>query len=126
MGLRKWSKSEIDYGREVLKSGLAGVRSGRETFLKGKPLPLHLSESMRNAVQPAALGACIGLLGACSGNRDRSVKRLAGLLGGAIGLGASFAWENRHLPASAASGACRNIHRVRDERWMRKHSIAYA
>lgn len=128
MSLRKWSKSEVEYGRRVLKSGLEGARSGQDRFLNGRPLSGYLSESIRNAVQPAALGVCIGVLGACPGNRNRSIGRVLvfGLLGGAIGLGASLAWENRRLTASAALGASRNIGRVRDERWMEKNSIAYA
>lgn len=128
MGWENWSKSEVEYGRRVLKSGLEGARSGEGAFLKGRPLTWHLGQSARNAFQGAAVGACIGFLGACAGNRNRSIeRRLAfSLLGGAIGFGASFAWENRRLTASAASAACRNIHRVRDERWMQKHSIAYA
>jgi hypothetical protein len=128
MSLRKWSRSEVEYGRKVLKSGLEGARSGRERFLNGKPLVGHVNESIRSAMQPAALGVCIGMLGACPGNRNRSVGRVVvfGLLGGAIGLGASFAWENRGLTASAALAASRSIGRVRDERWMQKNFIAYA
>jgi hypothetical protein len=49
-----------------------------------------------------------------------------GLLGGAIGFGAGIAWENRRLAASAASGALRNIGRVRDEHWLERHPIDYA
>ena len=128
MVVRDWSKSEVEYGRKVLESALEGARSGREEFLKGKPLSGFLSESVRHALEPAAVGVCIGVLGSCPGNRSKSVRRALafGLLGGAVGLGASLAWESRRLTASAAYGASRNINRVRDERWMKKHSIAYA
>jgi len=128
MSLREWSKCEVDYGRKVLSSGLEGVRSGREAFVNGRCLTPSLSESVRNALRPAALGACIGVLGAHPGNPHKSIGRVLafGLLGGAIGLIASVAWENRSLVASAAGEALRNIGRVRDEHWLEEHPIDYA
>jgi hypothetical protein len=128
MGLRTWSKSEVEYGHKVLNSGLEGARSGREAFLEGTSLPPFLSESVRNALMPAAIGACIGVLGSCPANRDKSIVRLLafGLLGGAIGFGTGFAWRNRRLAASVAGGALRNIGRVRDEHWLEQHPIDYA
>lgn len=128
MALRKWSKSNLDYGRKVLNSGLEGARSGREAFLKGSPLAPFLNESVRNAWEPAAIGACIGLLGSYSGNGHRSISRAFayGFLGGAIGFGAAVAWKSRHLTASVARGALRNIDRVRDEHWFEGHPIDYA
>ena len=128
MGLLKWSKSEVEYGRKILNSGLRGARSANEAFYQGMPLAEFLSDSVRGASQAAAVGACIGVLGSCPGNRNKSIGRALafGLLGGAIGLGASVAWKSRALTASAVYGASRNIRRERDERWMKKHSIAYA
>jgi len=128
MGLRTWSRSEIKYGRKVLNSGLEGARSGREAFLDGRPLPPFLSESVRNALKPAAIGVCIGVLGGCPGNRPKSIGRVLafGLLGGAIGFGAGIAWESRRLTVSAASSALKNIGKVRDEHWLAKHPIDYA
>jgi len=128
MGLRQWSKSEVDYGRKVLSSGLEGARSGREAFLHGTPLTLFLSASVRNAFKPAALGAYIGLLGTCPGNRHNSFARVFafGLLGGAIGFGTSVAWENRRLAASVTHAALRNAGRARDEHWLERHPIDYA
>jgi hypothetical protein len=128
MGLREWSKSEVKYGRKVLGSGLEGARSGREAFLNGRPFTTFLGESVRAALKPAALGACIGFLSCYPGNRRRSIgKGLAlGWLGGAIGFGAGIAWTNRRLTASMASDARRNIGRVRDERWLEGHPIDYA
>jgi hypothetical protein len=49
-----------------------------------------------------------------------------GLLGAAIGVGASVAWESRRLTASVAGGALKNIGRVRDEHWLTNHPIDYA
>lgn len=128
MGLRRWSGSEVQYGRSIYNSGLQGLRVGRDEFLDGKPLSGYLSKAVRNAIPPAAVGLCVGVLGSCPYNRRSSLGKLVvfGLLGGAIGFGASFAWESRRLTASAARGASKNIGRVRDENWMRKHSVAYA
>src|ERR1700685_454040 len=101
MDLRKWSKSNGDYGRELLHSGLEGARSGREAFLNGESLTPFLSESVRGALKPAALGACLGVLGSYPGSREKSISRALayGLLGGVIGFGAGVAWESRHLTA---------------------------
>jgi len=128
MDLSKWSKSNAEYGRELLHSGIEGVRSGREAFLNGKSLTPFLNESVRGALKPAVLGACLGVLGSCPGSRQKSISRALayGLLGGAIGLGAGVAWESRRLTASAAGCALRNIGRVRDEHWLNKHPIDYA
>jgi hypothetical protein len=128
MDLREWSKSEVEYGRKVLDSGLAGVRSGREEFLNGRPLTPFLNDSVRKALKPAALGACLGVLGSLAASRNKSIGRalLFGLLGGAIGFSTGVAWESRRLTASAARGALQNIHKTRDEHWVEKHPVAYA
>ena len=128
MDLREWSKSNADYGRRLLGSGIAGALSGREEFLNGESITPFLSESVRGAVIPAVLGTCIGALASYSGYRQKSmVRTLAfGLVGAVIGLGAGLAWESRRLTASAAGGALKNIGRVRDERWLAKHPIDYA
>ena len=128
MDLRKWSKSNTDYGRELLHSGIEGARSAGGAFLNGDSLTPLLSESARNALKPAVLGACLGVLGSRPGSREKSVSRALayGLLGGVIGFGAAVAWESRCLTASVAGGALRNIGRVRDEHWLTMHPIDYA
>jgi hypothetical protein len=128
MTLQKWLKSEVRYGRDVLTAGLEGIHSGREAFLNGKPLTPFLSESARKALKPAALGACLGISGGCTGNWRRSVDRILalGFVGGAIGFGLGLAWQNRHLTAEAASGALKKIGKVRDEHWFERHPIDYA
>jgi hypothetical protein len=128
MDLHKWSKSSADYGKELLHSGIEGARSGREAFLNGESLTPLLSESVRNALKPAVLGACLGVLGSRPGSREKSVGRtlVYGLLGGVIGFGAAVVWESRCLTASVAGGALENIGRVRDEHWLATHPIDYA
>ena len=128
MSSHNWLSSNVDYGRKLLNSGLEGARSGEEEFLDGKPLAPFLNDSARQALRPAAIGACIGLLGSYPGNRHMSAGRALayGLLGGAIGLGVGVAWESRRLTASVASGALKNIGRVRDDHWFEQNPIDYA
>lgn len=127
MGIRTWSRSEVEHGRNILNSGLQGVRSGREAFLKGAPLSQFLAASTRSACPAAALGAFLGVLAGRSGKKKSLGRSLAfGLLGGAVGFGTAVAWKSRGLTTSAVRGAAHNIHVVRDERWMKKHFIAYA
>ena len=128
MDVRKWSKDEVEYGRKILASGVEGARSGEEKFLHVRQLRLFLNDSAQEALKPAALGACLGMLSSHLGNENSSLRRmlLFGLLGGAIGFGAGMAWESRRLTASAARGALRNIHTARDEHWLEKHPVAYA
>jgi hypothetical protein len=128
MNLREWSKSEIDYSRKLLNSGLEGARSGRKAFLHGEPLTPVLNESARNALSVAAAGACIGLLGSYLGNRHKSASRAFafGVFGGAVGFGVGVAWGNRRLEATVFSGAWKNIGRARDEHWLERNPIDYA
>jgi len=128
MHLREWSKSEVEYGRKILDSSLKGAHTGEEEFLNGRALNRFLNESALEALKPAALGACLGMLGSHLGNKQVSIGKmlLLGLVGGTLGFGAGLAWKTRRLTASAARGAVRNSHKVRDEHWVEKHPIAYA
>lgn len=127
MTAQQWLKSEAKYGRDVLHAGIEGSRSGREAFLKGRPLTPYLNESVCKALVPAAIGACIGMLGSVT-QRNRSAGRvLAGaLLGGAMGFAVGIAWESRGLTRNAVRGAVKQIGKVRDEHWFERNPIAYA
>ncbi|MBZ5598614.1 MAG: hypothetical protein LAN83_09855 [Acidobacteriia bacterium] len=128
MSSHSWLSSNVDYCRKLVNSGLEGARSGEEAFLEGSPLAPFLNDSVRQALRPAAIGACLGLLGSYPGNQRHSAGRAlaCGLLGGALGFGVGVAWESRRLTASVASGALKNIGRVRDEHWLERHPIDYA
>src|SRR6476620_1804200 len=104
MNLREWSESEVEYGRKVVNSGLAGARSGREAFLDGRPLTPILGKTVRNASTPAAVGAILGLLGSFAGNHPKSAKRalVFGFLGGRRIIKKKIAWKNRELTACEA------------------------
>ena len=128
MDLSNWSKSEFEYGRRVLNSGLEGARSGQEAFLNGRSLTPFLSEAARNALKPASVGACVGILSGYRGNGHSSIGRILGfgLLGSLIGFASGVAWESRDLTASIAANALKNIDLVRDEHWLQKNPIDYA
>lgn len=128
MHVAEWSKSEVEYGRRVLDSGLEGLRSGQEAFLHGRPIGPFLRDSFRKAVTPASLGICIGILTGCRENHRRSAAQILarGILGGLIGLTAGIAWESRFLAASVVGGALAKIEKVRDEHWLERNPIDYA
>ena len=128
MALGEWVKSNVDYGRRLVDSGLEGARSGQEEFLNGEPLSPFLGKTVRGALRPAAVGVGVGLLVSYPISRKKSVAGtiLFGLVGGAIGLGLGLAWENRRLSASVAGGAMKSIGKVRDEKWLSKNPINYA
>ena len=128
MNVREWSKSSVDYGRKLVDSAVEGARTGEDRFLQDAPLVPYLQKSARQALGPAALGACLGAVGGYLGNRRRSAGRAlaGGLLGGAIGFCAGMIWENRDFTASVCSAAWKSIGRTRDEHWFEKNPIDYA
>ena len=127
MNITEWSKSNVDYGRKLIDSAVEGARKGESSFLKDESLSQYLERSALHAMAPTIIGAGLGLLGGYLENRRfRSRTLLFGLLGGAIGFGAGVLWENRRLTASVASGAWRNVNKVRDDHWFEKNPIDYA
>ena len=128
MDLRKWSSSNLKYGKKIVSSGLDGARSGREAFLQGRSFTPFLSESVQNAWKPAVVAASIGVLSSIPGNRHKSMsKTLAcGIAGAVVGFGVALAWQNRGLTASMTNGALRNIGKVCDEHRFECHPIDYA
>lgn len=128
MHVADWSKSEVKYGRRVLNSGLEGIRSGQQVFLHGGAVSPFLRESLRKALVPAAVGACLALLTGCPKDSRRLLGRLlsSGLLGGLVGVTAGVVWETRYLAASVAGGAIARIDKVRDEHWLERNPIDYA
>ncbi len=128
MNVVEWSKSNVDYGRKLVDSAVEGARTGEDEFLKEESLAPFLRESARQALAPAAIGACLGGLGGYLANGRRSKTRalVCGLLGGAVGFGIGVIWESRQLTASVASSAWKRISKTRDEHWLEKNPIDYA
>ncbi|MGP0021355.1 MAG: hypothetical protein ACLPHP_22500 [Candidatus Sulfotelmatobacter sp.] len=128
MNFLEWSKSSVDYGRRLVDSALEGARTGEDDFLHQKPLAPFLSDSARQALGSAVVGASLGTLGGYLGNGRRSTTRafVCGLLGGVIGFSAGMIWDSRQLTTSVASGAWKKIGKTRDEHWFEKNPIDYA
>jgi hypothetical protein len=128
MNVMEWSKSNVDYGRKLVESAVEGARTGEGKFLKEESLAPFLSGSVRHAVGPAVIGACLGALGGYleSGRRSKTRALAGALLGGVAGLGAAVIWDSRRFTASVAVGAWKSIGRTRDERWFQKNPIDYA
>src|SRR5271167_539848 len=96
--------SYLRYGRSLANSGAAGIRSGREAYLNGKPLGPVLTQKARASLGLAAIGACAGLVQLLlSGRRRRIPESLAlGAVGSAVGFLAGFTWKTRDLTSSMA------------------------
>jgi hypothetical protein len=128
MNLAEWSKSNIDYGLKLVNSAVEGARHGEDEFLKKEPLAPFLSDSAKQALTPAGIGACLGLLCGYVQRRRRPETRILayGFVGAAIGFGAGVIWKSRRLTASVASTVGKSIRETRDERWFEKNPIDYA
>ena len=128
MSFLEWSKSSVDYGRRLVDSAVEGARSRENDFLKEEPLAPYLGESVRLALAPAFIGACLGVVGGYLANGRRSTNRAlaSGLFGGAIGFGAGVVWESLQVWVSVAAGAWRTIGTARDHHGCAKNPIDYA
>lgn len=130
MNFVEWSKSSVDYGRKLMNSALEGARSGEDEFLdrEEEALAPYLSDSARQALAPAAVGAYLGLVGGCLSRGRRTTGKVLActLLGGAIGFGAGLLWDSRQFTRSVASGAWKRLNKTRDDHWLKKHPIDYA
>jgi hypothetical protein len=128
MHLREWSHSNLEYAWKLVNSGLEGALSGEEEFLQGSPLAPFLSDCAHKALLPAAVGACVAVLGSCLENGHQTATRTLGfgLLGSVLGFAAGMAWCNRRLAACVASGALKRVDILRDKHWLEKNPIDYA
>ncbi len=120
--------SNLSYGRELVKSGMAGLASGGEAQLHGQPLSQMLAQSARGSLGLAVLGACAGLLRYyLPPRRGRIANTLAcGFVGCAIGFVTGFAWRTRKLTGSMTHSAVKSMSAVRDQHWLELHPIDYA
>ncbi len=121
-------ESYLHYGRSLANSGAAGLRSGRDAYLNGRPLGPVLTQKARASLGLAAIGACAGLLQLLLSNRRRRMPEsiALGAVGSAVGFLAGFTWKTRDLTASMAHAAARKMGVVRDEHWLERHPIDYA
>ena len=125
---RQTFRSDLRYGKDLMKSGVAGLSRGRDAYLQGQPLSDVLGDSAKASIGLATLGACAGLLRYyLPARRARLAKTVAcGLVGSAIGFLAAFAWNTRELTESMTRSAGKQIGVVRDQHWLDHHPIDYA
>ena len=126
MNSQRWLKSNVDYGRKLVASGLKGANQGRTAFLDGRPG--FLNHAARGSLVPAAAGICLGALGGFLSRRSRPTNRafLCAIAGGALGFGAGFTWRTRRFAADVTCSALHGMDTIRDERWLERNPIDYA
>lgn len=128
MSARQALRSNLRYGKDLVKSGVSGLSNGRQAHLNGQPLSEALARSARASLGLATLGACAGLLRYyLPARRGRVARTIAcGMVGGAIGFAAGFAWKTRDLTESMTRSATKQMGVVRDQHWLSRHPIDYA
>jgi hypothetical protein len=121
-------RNRFDYAKDLVESGVSGLRSGRDSHLNGQPLSTVLSQSARRSLAMALIGASAGLLELSSKNRrNRAAKAVAlAVVGSAIGFLAGLAWQTRGLTGNMLRSASKQVGAVRDEQWLERNPIDYA
>lgn len=128
MTTKDWIKSNVEYGRSLVDSGLEGARSATNSALEGVSVGEFLIRSVRESWLPTLVGAYVGALGASIGNRRKTnygAVGVAGVVGAAIGLTTGMAWGTRRLTGDMARGAIKNIDKTRDAHWLEKNPVPY-
>ncbi|QOY88628.1 hypothetical protein [Paludibaculum fermentans] len=127
MKLGSWVKSNIEYGRDLVESGLEGASTVRKASFRDDEIAGEFSRAAEESLLPTLLGICIG---AAAGyiTDDRKSKRgalIGGVVGGAIGFTGGLAWGSRRVTGALAGGAIKKINAARDEHWLEKHPVVY-
>jgi hypothetical protein len=127
MEFSDWLKSNVDYGKELIHSGVEGARSTRDAQLEGERVSSVLAHSAGQAWKPATVGASLGVGAYLLGRRKPNLAAVLSysLLGATIGFTVGMAWETRRLTGSMARGAMRGIQPVRDAHWLERNPINY-
>ena len=128
MSIGNWVKENIEYGRELIDSGLEGATAARRELLDDETIAAELGRAAKESWKPAALGAIVGALTAVLLDDEKPTRSaiVGGLLGGVLGYSGGVAWETRRVTGPLARGAAKSIGAVRDARWLEKNPITYA
>lgn len=128
MNVKAWSRTTVDYGRKLVDSAVAGMRTGEDEFLVDGRLSPYLANRATRSLAPAAIGAMLGAYCGCLRRERRSAARvLTGcILGGLFGFSAGMVWETRYLTESIGANVRKRVQSVRDERWLEENPIDYA
>jgi hypothetical protein len=129
MGAGTWVKSNVDYGRRLVESGMAGAECAGKEFLHKEPLCPFLGESARKALKFSTAAACLGtgLAFVTKAHRKKALDTVAfAIAGAAFGFAAGVTWESRRFLASMTRQAIKDVNATRDEHWLEKNPIDYA
>jgi hypothetical protein len=118
----------LTYGKNLIHSGVSGLRAGKDSFLKGRSLSAALENCALHSLTLAIVGAFAGLIPLSSGaTRKRAARSLAfGAMGCAVGFCGGFAWATRQLTGSMARAAKKSMEAASDQHWLERHPIDYA
>ena len=118
----------LEYAKDLVESGVQGLRNGRDSHLNGHPLSAVLRESARRSLALTLIGASVGFLElSLNDRRNRVIKALAlAVVGSAVGFVAGLAWQTRGLTENMLRSASKQIGAVRDEHWLERNPIDYA
>ncbi|HEY3928506.1 MAG TPA: hypothetical protein VGL89_09040 [Candidatus Koribacter sp.] len=128
MNVSEWVGENLEYGHELVSSGLEGAQAGGEAALGDDRFREVLVDSAPSSLGLAALGVGLGVLCSYYGNRRKFTKESAvfGVLGGVAGFFVGLEWSTRHLTNGVRVGALHNLRSVRDKHWLDRHPIDYA
>jgi|SRR5581483_10424735 len=128
MNVSEWVGENLEYGRELVSSGLDGAAAGGEAALGNESLPKMFAESAPGSLGLAALGVGLGVLCSYLGNKRKFTKEsiVFGVLGGVGGLVVGLGWSTRHVANGVRVGALHNLRTARDKHWLDHHPIDYA
>ena len=128
MSLKTWLNSELQYGKQLVRSAKVGGVTARDKALAPEPAGLAFVRFARCSIPWAAMGATVGILASCPAVKRNSARRITafGALGGLIGLGANMALSTRYITQETVRGAIRNTNTVRDAHWLARNPIDYA
>jgi len=119
----RWLESDVHYAKNLVGAGLDGVTSAWKR--PGEP---RLRTASKSALwMPVAIGAAIGAFGSSLRTPHRLGHRTAigGLVGGALGLGASVAWSSRSFTGALVRSTVHQVNAARDAHWLEKNPVAY-
>jgi len=128
MKLGAWLENNYKNTLELVESGYEGAISARNRALRDEPVSSAMARGARNSWKAAAVGVCIGTVGAFFSSKRKSPRKilLGGLAGGCIGFGSSMAWGSREVIGAMASEARKKVSTARDAQWLAQNPIDYA
>ena len=127
MSISEKVKTNLAYGKELVESGLEGVKEARKAALETGETTDMVTVAAQESWQAGAIGVLAGaILGALTDDRNPVRGVVAGgLLGGVVGFGGSFAWKTRPLTSAMAREAGKHVGTTRDRHWLTGHPVNY-